>query len=212
MFLTFTRPQVVERPWAFAGRIIIPARKPGEKYSEPVRIPDIVQEPVPKAGSNTVYLNGVDGKFLAQDMLNPDDPAGNLISAGKLPVNQQNSGTNLYKEGCFWTLNEVPTDEELKAATVLMEAYYNEIIRKADSNDMLNTRDSRLEIGVKEFHAAAYFGIEKPWNKVLTAPVFCPGCGEQINPKAKFHKCYEGFITQIDEAWCKEHNVGQPAK
>jgi hypothetical protein len=173
----------IERPWvsfnpAQRGKIIIiPACKPNEKYSKPFVIADIVQEPVLNVSMGNFLTRGVDGRFLAQDAINPEDPQGSWRTVR--PMNQgmmMNEGTNLYNWGVFWTVNEVPAAEELAAAKERMESYFNYLIEEAKSLFM-GAPDQRRQIGRTHRRAANYFGLEFEWNQIYRAKQECPGCG-----------------------------------
>lgn len=178
----------VERPWVHPQRlgnmIVIKACKVGEPYSEPFLIPDIVQMRTERPGSTELGVRGVDGKFLAQDALNPDDPTGNWrtmkpIDAGKAA----NEGTNLYNFGLFWTVLDEPSKEELLVARERLEATYNHLIEEAN----LLALDGALgtkQIGHLHRRAANYFQIDVEWNRRFTRKVECPECGAVNVPTA----------------------------
>lgn len=190
----------IERPWcrynpAHRGKIIlIPGCKPNEKYSAPFVIADVVQEPIYNLGQGEFATRGVSGKFLAQDAIHPDDPQGNWKTVR--PSNAglaQNEGTNLYRWGVFWTVEEVPSDEELKMAHSRMEEYYNQLIEEAKSLYM-GGGEYRKQIGFTHRHAASYYGLEFDWNQVYRAQMECPGCGAKLPVSAVIcQKCPATF-------------------
>jgi hypothetical protein len=55
------------------------------------------------------------GEFLAQDILNPEDPFGDAETADKR-IAMANENTNLYRFGCFWSRNAKPSKAELALA------------------------------------------------------------------------------------------------
>jgi hypothetical protein len=172
----------IARPWAHitpSGKeIVIPACKPGKPYGEPLLIPDVVQEKTFVSGSNEFGTRGVDGKFLAQDALNPDDPTGSWKSVR--PINQgltTNIGTNLYNFGCFWTLANPPEPEAVAKAKERLTEYANAMIVEAN-NMHIQKRDN--EIGFVHRKMAEYLGVETEWHQVYSAKIACPGCGEAI--------------------------------
>jgi hypothetical protein len=174
------RPWVAFNPAARAKIILIPACKPGEPYSKPFVIADVVQQPKRHVTTGEMDTVGVDGKFLAQDALNPEDMHGNWRTVRPMDASRAvNEGTNLYRWGCFWTTNETPSDEELKAAGDQRDAYYNHLIEEAKLFWMGGT-DGRKQIGNTHRRAASYFGLEFEWNQIYKATKECPECGTRV--------------------------------
>lgn len=203
------REHLVERPWVHPQRlgsvIVIPACQAGQKVSNAFRIPDIVQMKHERPGHWQFYTTGADGKFLAQDALNPDDMTGNWKTTRK--VNQgalTNEGTNLYNKGCFWIRSDAPA-KELEAAIAKaierMEAYYETLIE--DANQFyLEGGKGILLINHTHRRAARYmfeqYGREVEWNKVFRRKIPCTLCGEPINAVAAIHRCADGHTAIID--------------
>jgi hypothetical protein len=171
----------VERPWVhpqrFGNLIVIPECLPGEPYSKPFRIPDIVQMRTERPGSVELGVRGVDGRFLAQDALNPDDPTGNWKTMKPIPAGQaMNEGTNLYNFGVFWTIEDEPTPEELAKARERLEGTYNHLIEEANLLALEGAKGMSA-IGHLHRRAANYFGINTDWNRKFTRKIECPECG-----------------------------------
>lgn len=180
----------IERPWVNynpaqkAKIIIIPACVKGEPYSKPFVINDVVQTPIRNILTNEMDTRGVDGKFLAQDALNPEDPRGSWKTVRQMnPTQLMNEGTNLYNWGCFWTLNEVPSEEELQAASEKRDAYYNHLIEEAKALWM-GGDSGKKQIGFTHRKAASYFGLEFEWNQLYKATSNCDECDSVIPVKA----------------------------
>jgi hypothetical protein len=171
----------IERPWVhpqrFGNLIVIPACESGQPYSKPFRIPDIVQMRTERPGSVELGVRGVDGRFLAQDALNPDDPTGNWKTMKPIPAGQAaNEGTNLYNFGLFWTIEPEPTAEELAKARERLEGTYNHLIEEANLLALDGAAGTKM-IGHLHRRAANYFGIDVEWNRRFTRKVECPECG-----------------------------------
>jgi hypothetical protein len=193
----------IERPWVNfnpahrARMIIIPACEAGEKYSKPFIIQDVIQVPVYSLGQGEFSTRGVDGRFLAQDAIHPEDPHGNWRTLR--PINQgmaSNEGTNLYRWGVFWTTNEIPAEDELKTAKTRQEEFYNHLIEEAKTYWMAGP-EARRQIGNTHRRAASYFSLEFEWNQVYKARMECPGCGTSIPQTAVIcFKCPATFNWQ----------------
>lgn len=195
--------QRVERPWLHtqffaapnaerrpsAKIMIIPACEEGKEYGKPFIIPDVVQMPEERPGSWQIRTFGQDGRFLAQDAINPEDPRGSWktvrpMGAGFL----SNEGTNLYDFGCFWiaapTVDElIPDADVLTAAHKRLEAKYNMLVTEANSF-ALQGATGIVQIGSLHRRAANYFGLDVDWNKRYTRKVPCQNCGEPLSPLA----------------------------
>jgi hypothetical protein len=178
----------VERPWVHPQRIgnmiVIKACEPGQPYSEPFVIPDIVQMRTERPGSVELGVRGVDGRFLAQDALNPDDPQGNWKTMRPIPAGQAaNEGTNLYNFGVFWTIAAEPSEEELFTARERLEATYNRLIDEANLLSLEGAAGTKM-IGHLHRRAANYFGVDVEWNKRFHQKIECPECGAANIPTA----------------------------
>jgi len=194
-----TMEQRISRPWAHPA-LIIPACEPDQPYSQPAVIPDIVQDRVERAGSWDIGIRGVDGKFLAQDALHPDLLGGDWKSYRRIPKGSAaNDGTDLYSLGCWWSLNNPPTEEEVKTARDRLAATYRQEIQKANALQMQGKPE---EISPMMHRAADFFDLELPWHTELTARIVCPGCGEKVSSSMVRHmpreKC--GYVFDWNRA------------
>jgi hypothetical protein len=190
--------QRIERPWVMPGHagkiIVVPAREEGQRISKPFIIPDIVQVPVFRAGSAEMGTRGVDGKFLAQDAINPEDMKGSWRTVRTvLAASLANEGTNLYWWGLFWDRTpgldkNVPPEEEAVAAAVKrLETNYNRLIEEAN---LLALDPKKVgEIGHTHRRAANYFGRSFNWNMRYERQNPCTNCGTSLPVSAS--RCYQ---------------------
>lgn len=194
IFNVSDQQHLIERPWvnynpAQRGKIIvIPARPNDARVSRPFLINDIVQIPIRNITSGEMDTRGQDGKFLAQDAINPEDMRGSWRTVRPInPGFAMNEGTNLYNWGLFWecvpNADTLPSEEAIAAAYQRLEANYNRLIEEAK---MLWTAggDGRRQIGNTHRRAASYFGEEFEWNQLYRQRVECEGCGNKINERA----------------------------
>jgi hypothetical protein len=190
--------QRIERPWVMPGHagkiIVIPARAEGETISQPFFIPDIVQLPVFRPGSSEINTRGVDGKFLAQDALNPEDMRGSWKTVRTvLAASLANEGTNLYWWGLFWDRtkgpdkNDSPDQEAAAKAVERLETNYNRLIDEA--NIMALNPKTVGDIGHTHRRAANYFGRSFTWNMRYEKQNPCPNCGQSLPATAS--RCYQ---------------------
>lgn len=181
--------QKIERPWVTPGAsrkcIIVPAKADGERYSKPFLIPDILQEPVDRAGSWELGTRGVDGKFLAQDAINPEDMRGNWRTIRPTAeAALSNEGTNLYHFGLFWDIagplgEDAPSEEAVRTAEKRLEATYNRLVQAANLLFMQGAK-GQIEIGSLHRHAANYLRVNVPWNQQFERQNQCPSCGRAL--------------------------------
>lgn len=172
-----TMEQRVARPWAHP-ELIIPACEPDQPYSQPAVLPDIVQDRIDRIGSWDIGIRGVDGKFLAQDALHPDLMGGDWKSYRRIgSANAANLGTDLYALGCWWSLNNPPTEEEVDTARERLADTYRREIQAANALQMQGKAE---EITPMMHRAADFFDLQLSWHTELAAKQVCPGCGEKV--------------------------------
>ena len=172
-----TMEQRVARPWAHP-ELVIPACEPDQPYSQPAVLPDIVQDRADRVGSWDIGIRGVDGKFLAQDALHPDLIGGDWKSYRRIgTANAANLGTDLYALGCWWSLSNPPTEEEVETARERLAATYRLEIQAANA---LQMQGKSAEITPMMHRAADFFDLQLAWHTELAARQVCPGCGEKV--------------------------------
>jgi hypothetical protein len=190
--------QRVERPWlnpSKRGKImLIPACEKHERHGKPFLIPDIVQLPTGSSGSWEISARGVDGKFLAQDALNPEEPVGNWTTVrDRLEAESANEGTNLYHLGCFWEKVALeppyePSEEAVDTAIVRLERTYNRWIEEANLLALAGGMKV-MEIGHTHRRAANYFGRSFTWNMRYEKQNQCPNCANPVPQTAS--RCFQ---------------------
>lgn len=163
------------------GTFIIPACDIGQDYSVPLIIPGIVHDSY--MIEQEMKTHSVKGEFMAQDIVHP------TIGAS------WSFGQNLDDFGVFWTRNNPPNAAELGAARTKMEGTYRKLLAVATT---LETTGKLEEITPLMRIAAAYFGEDRPWNRIYKKMLECPGCGEPAKPGIIRHPC--GFIFDPDRA------------
>lgn len=179
----------IERPWAHPAVIIPPCEK-GEAYSRPFIIPDIVAELTPtSSGSHHLAVNGVDGKFLAQDVVMPEVPQGSWETYRAIDAGNAGSfGTDLYKYGVWWSLTKNPEvdSEEVETARERLRRTYESLANQATQKS-LEGEKGIASITPDMHRAADYLGITAGWHQRFVAKVECEGCGALINANIARH-------------------------
>ena len=181
-----------EQPNPVYRNVIIPACPKEKRYFTPLKL----QHPVCIPTLDTDNVNGppkmvyVNAKGLALSICNPSYVGNELEAQDSLipPEAQISSGEcNLTRQGIFASMNEVPTEIELKKAEARREAYYR--FRLEEANGLARSDPKKLaDILIQDHHMAAeYFGIDTTWHLNPTAKVDCPNCGEKIKSGVAFH-------------------------
>jgi hypothetical protein len=178
---------VIARPWAGGGRVTIEPCKAGEEYGKPYVLPDVIQEKTQISGANEFGFVGRDGKFYAQDVLNPDDPMGSWKNMAAIDAGRStNIGTNLYNFGCFWTLSNPPEKEAVLKAKQRLSEFGNLKITEASALWVAqqDPKYSGERVGFVHHTFADYFGIDTEWHRKYQAKKPCVGCGEMLAENA----------------------------
>lgn len=124
---------------------------------------------------------------------------------------------NLTRQGIFASMNEVPTEDELRKAEARREAYFK--FRYQEAEGLARSNPAKLDEILQQDHhlAAEYFGRETKWHSDPTSRIDCPNCGNKISDKAAFH--YDnGRICILDweRAWLsgaiKKEDVPEPKR
>ena len=192
----------VFRPPLFAN-IHIPGRTRGETYVTAARLPSPLLAPQGSVDTDEISTQLLDTRRVLMDVCNPDNLS---LDQNSVIAKPTNIGNNLSQRGVFWSLNNPPTEEEIKAATLRMEKHFNTVLEKMKA---LETSDPKglLEALSPEAHTAAdYFGVETSWHGRRSKPMDCPQCGERIKQGVAFHKTDEGGLCVLD--WARTVKAG----
>lgn len=170
-----------------AGSFRIPAVEGDQPYSEPLVLPSVWRDTF--FVEQEMKTHSVSGEFIAQDIVHPVTAS---YGAGK---SWWSFGANLDNLGVFWTRNNPPLDAEVAKARTMMEGTYRQLLGQATSIEAAGRID---DITPLMRIAAAYFGEDRPWNRIYKKTTECPGCGEAAKPGIIRHPC--GFIFDPDRA------------
>jgi hypothetical protein len=160
------------------GTFRIPSCEPGKKFSRPVVLPSVVSSSYIDAATGAMRTDDVEGKHIAKDIVNP-------YLGG-----DWSEGQDLSEKGVFWTMNEVPTEEELTAARMKMEAFFRKQLAIATE---LETKNQLTAITPTMRLAASYFQEDRAWNRIYKKLSDCPVCSEPMKAGTLKHAC--GYIA-----------------
>lgn len=154
--------------------------------SHPIGIPTLDPDNV-SGPPKMVYVNA---KGLALSICNPSY-LGNDLAVQERDItdwaNISSKECNLTRQGLFVSLNEVPTEDELKKAEARRVAYYKFCFKEA--NGIAQSEPAKLQdiLTIDHHLAAEMFGEDVSWHRVVSPKVDCQQCGEKIKKGLAFH-------------------------
>jgi hypothetical protein len=199
-------PFEIARPGMFR-KILIPGRKPGEKYALAVTLPHPLITQRSNVDTNQIEMVAQDARRVAADLLNPDNLSAEESGQDALVVNPTSIGCNLNRYGVFWSRNNPPTEDEVNKATARMEKEFTRVLEEARVVTMSSTDPRILQETITPIHhmAADFFKQEFSWHKAQIKPtelMTCPQCREDMPVDAAFHTTKAGSkcVLDIDKA------------
>lgn len=203
------------------GNIHVPACPKDKRYITFMRINHPVQTPeIDPNDTKRTLIRVENAKRLALSICNPDLMGNDLAMQDTIirPENQLSSGNcNLIKQGIFASMNEVPTETELKTAEKRRIDYYRFLFEEANGLERSNPRELQNILTQDHHMAAEVFQVDVNWHRVVTPKIDCPNCGEKIKESAAFHMT-NGVLCVLDweKAWLsgavKKDDVPEPKR
>ena len=181
-----------EQPHPIYRNIIIPACPKDKPYITFMRITHPVQIPTVDPDNVSGPLKWVfeNAKRAALCVCNPSY-VGTDLNVQDRAIEPQyliSSGEcNLTRQGIFASMNEIPTEEELKKAEARRLDYYNAIDQRMNELWRADPKKAQDELGLDHHMAAEMFGGERAWHMLNTPKIECPNCGEKIKEGIAFH-------------------------
>lgn len=183
---SFNQPHPIYR------NVVIPACLKDQRYITFMRITHPVQiatvDPDNVSGPLKWFFENA--KRVALCVCNPSYVGNDLAAQDKEIANEYqiaSSESNLTQQGVFASMNEVPTEEELKKAEARRVNYYKRIFEEMNTLYRSNAKEAADRIGQDHHLAAEMFAIDVDWHKLTTPKVECPNCGEKIKEGIAFH-------------------------
>jgi hypothetical protein len=180
--------------------LMIPACPAGQEYISVASFPELVSQFRTDPMTEQPLVHHDEGAKVAQDIINPQNLTGNQWAEVTSPFHE---GTDLGKFGIFYSMNEVPTAEELSKAKARIEKTYRAELQKAE---VLARAGKMNEISELAHFAADYFRVKAGWHTPVEIPETCPNCGEDIKKGVAYHVNTFGAKCVID--WRKSYNAG----
>lgn len=211
-----------EQPHPIYRNVVIPACPKDKRFITFMKITHPVQIPTvnPDNVSGPPILRIETAIRAALCVCNPSYQGNTLAAQDSPPPDwaQIASGEcDLTRQGVFASMNEEPTEDELKKAEARRLAYYKRIFEEA--NGLLRSDPKKLQevLGTDHHLAAEMFGIDVDWHRVTTPKIECPNCGEKIKENVAFHRVNgELCVLDWERAWLagavKKEQVPEPKK
>ncbi len=175
--------------------------EPGTRYVTCCVIPDPVPQASPDQERGGTRIDEHDGWRAAIDLLNPTNLTGNPFSGEQNPDFFANrSGQNLIAEGFWPSLNQVPTENEIKDAEKRRDRHYQYLTREAQRLAAVSTKDlNEFLQSYPDTHIAMdALGLEANWHSRSEVKSSCPNCGDAIKQGIAFHQSSAGVLCVID--------------
>lgn len=198
----------VARP-PIAKEITIPGRKKEEKYARVGRLPQPMVVPKTSVDQSAMEVTTQDARRFAMDIINSEnlglDQDAVIDPRGALSV-----GHDLGRKGVFWTINEIPTEEELAKATARMEKEYTRLLEQARAVQVSNPQMLRDMLTPEHHRAAEYWGVETEWHGKQSRPMDCPICGDRVKAGIAYHVDASNELCIID--WARTVKAGKRSR
>lgn len=199
------------------GVLLIPACKPGEKYSDCAIVKGMQPYGVP-TDMQTVDIRHDSGRLFALDVLGLGafrDQKNSLLAQGVFIA----TGDTLDLKDMVpyrmapkvvlsvprWVKSgkcpETPTAKEVAEANKRFEQWDVAKIAEADrfwDAGPANKEEGSNNIREEHRHALRRRGQTRPWDQPILTLTDCPGCGEKVSPSVVVHKC--GAVFNWDKA------------
>jgi hypothetical protein len=205
---SFNQPNPIYR------NVVVPACPKDKRYitfmriTHPVQIPTV--DPNNPGGASLLVIENA--KRVALSICNPSYVGGDLAAQDQEIANEyqiSSSESNLTQQGVFASLNEIPTEEELRKAEVRRLAYYKRIFEEMNTLYRSNAKEAGERVGQDHHLAAEMFAIDVEWHKLTTPKIECPNCGEKIKEGIAFHRV-NGDLCVLD--WERAYLAGAVKK
>lgn len=181
-------------------KLVLKGCEGGERYVTCTAIPDPVLQASPDQERGGNRWDEHDGWRVAIDMLNPNnfspDP---FVGTDNPSFFANRNGTNLIAEGFWPSLNEKPTEEEIRRGERNRDTRYRYLTGEAMRLAAVSTRELNdfLQRFPDTHMAMDALGLAAPWHQKNEVHATCPNCGEPVKQGIAFHSI-AGIICVID--------------
>jgi len=196
IFTVSDREFLVSQPPLFP-RLIIRPRAQGERATLVATLPAPFNQIDREGAVGDLMVRAHPAERVAQSICNPNNVT---LNQDAIPPEASISGigVDLNAQGVFWSLNNPPTEDEIKAAEMRRERYYRVLLERARTLEISNPRELENLLNQDYHLAAEFFGVETSWHKKLVKFEACPACGGQMKPGVVIHAKPDGCGAVLD--------------
>jgi hypothetical protein len=189
----------------------------GERYAVCAHIPDPMMQMVHSVENGRQRGEAHDGLRVAIDLLDPNNPTTDpdwQPGPEMASMFGSSKGCNLFSQGLFLSLREIPFEHEIVKAEGRRSQRYLALIAHADSLEQVNRKELedfiKGEDGTDLRLALDFFGEQRAYHKPMIATRACPNCGDYIKVGVAFHLLPGGIYCVND--WQKAVAAGVKTK
>jgi len=168
--------------------------KAEERFVAVAHVPDPLMQKVHNTENGRYRGEAHDGLRCAIDLLNPNNPTNDPDwnpSPEMAAVFGSSKGCDLFAQGLFLSLHEVPLEAEIVKAEERRNSRFRSLIAHADSLEKINRKELeeflKGEDGADLHLALDFYGEVREYHKPMIATRNCPNCGEAIKTGVAFH-------------------------
>lgn len=172
-----------------------------ERYVLCAPIPDPVPEVIKNEMTGGSDIKEHDGWRTAIDILNPRNYTTDPYQGTANPDFFSNrNGNNLIAEGFGVSLNETPTEEEIRRWEKHRDTRYAWLSRESQRLAARSKKDldEFLQTYPDTHMALDALGIKTDWHSPQTVTASCPNCGDSVKQGIAFHQSSAGILCIID--------------
>lgn len=174
-----------------------------ERYVLCAPIPDPVPEVIKNEMTGGSDIKEHNGWRSVIDILNPtnlsNDP---YLGTANPDFFSNRNGNNLIAEGFGMSLNEIPTEEEIRRWEKHRDTRYSWLSRESQRLAARSKKDldEFLQTYPDTHMALDALGIKTDWHSPTTVTESCPNCGDDVKQGIAFHQSSAGILCIIDPA------------
>jgi hypothetical protein len=172
-------------------KLVLQGCENGERVVRCTSLPDPFPQVCQDNDRGGSRIDDNDAWIAVIDMLNTGNFTMNPYHGESNPNFYANTnGTNYMAEGLFPSLNEKPTEAEIKKAEDARDKHYRYLTREALRLFAIGAKQGNeyLQRYPDVSIAMDVLGLQAPWHQANLVTVACPNCGDAIKQGLAFHK------------------------
>lgn len=173
----------------------------GERYVLCTSVPDPYLQVCPDETRGGNRIDEEDGMRVVIDALNTynlsNDP---WVGTNDSTFYEGTNMTNLIREGVFPSLNNPPTEEEIRKAEQCRDKRYRWMVNQATRLAASSTKELNDFLQqCPDVHVAMdALRMKAPWHTTPEVRATCPNCGDEVKSGIAFHQSSAGVLCVLD--------------